>query len=249
MLVLSRKSNESIVIGDQIVIEILEISNNKIRIGIAAPSDVRVVRGELTPKAPVPGRGASVTDQNHGGPNRAVASKSNGKTPPAQHGRLRNSGNNCPVNNSVKEQPLDQPLERGLARPLDRLRRSVVGGSGGGSANPNVRTVADEARHRLRQLRQQIHQEVPNLDLIDSEPVGQGVAEPSSPYQVRPLRQASQRVSQSASQKSQQDLMSCSSDERTARQEVYWQVEALNQYRGEWVAEENCWYEMSTATV
>lgn len=55
MLVISRKHNESIVIGDRIVIEVLEIGPSKIRLGIAAPDNVRIVRGELQPKAPLAG--------------------------------------------------------------------------------------------------------------------------------------------------------------------------------------------------
>ncbi len=49
MLVLSRKTNESIIINDQIAIEILQIKGNQIRIGIVAPRDVAIRRGELTP--------------------------------------------------------------------------------------------------------------------------------------------------------------------------------------------------------
>lgn len=49
MLVLSRKKNESIIIGDNIKIEVLKVSGNTVRIGIQAPRDVKVLRGELAP--------------------------------------------------------------------------------------------------------------------------------------------------------------------------------------------------------
>ena len=49
MLVLSRKVNEEIVIGDNVKITVLQIKGNSIRLGIDAPSDVRIVRGELPP--------------------------------------------------------------------------------------------------------------------------------------------------------------------------------------------------------
>ena len=47
MLVLSRKSNESIVINDDIVITIVEIRGDKVRLGIVAPKDVPVHRQEV----------------------------------------------------------------------------------------------------------------------------------------------------------------------------------------------------------
>ena len=47
MLVLTRKQKESIKIGDSIVITILRVQGHSVRVGIEAPRDVRVVRGEL----------------------------------------------------------------------------------------------------------------------------------------------------------------------------------------------------------
>jgi len=47
MLVLSRKKNESILINDDIRIEILQIKGKQIRLGITAPDHMRVLRGEL----------------------------------------------------------------------------------------------------------------------------------------------------------------------------------------------------------
>lgn len=47
MLVLSRKENESLVIGNGIKVTVLKIKGNRITIGIEADRDVRVVRGEL----------------------------------------------------------------------------------------------------------------------------------------------------------------------------------------------------------
>ena len=47
MLVLTRKRDEVIQIGDNIVIKILKTGKGAIKIGIDAPGDVRVIRGEL----------------------------------------------------------------------------------------------------------------------------------------------------------------------------------------------------------
>lgn len=47
MLVLTRKRDEVIQIGDNIVIKILKTGKGAIKIGIDAPADIRVVRGEL----------------------------------------------------------------------------------------------------------------------------------------------------------------------------------------------------------
>ena len=47
MLILSRKVGESIAIGDNINIVVNRIAGNRVAIGIKAPNNVRVVRGEL----------------------------------------------------------------------------------------------------------------------------------------------------------------------------------------------------------
>ena len=47
VLVLSRKRNESIVIGGKIVVTVVEIRGDKCRLGIEAPSDVDVHRREV----------------------------------------------------------------------------------------------------------------------------------------------------------------------------------------------------------
>ena len=47
MLVLSRKRNESIVIGDNIVVTIVSLHRNKVGLGINAPPDIRIHRQEI----------------------------------------------------------------------------------------------------------------------------------------------------------------------------------------------------------
>ena len=47
MLILSRKINEKIQIGDDITLSILEIRGDQVKIGIDAPRDVKVFRQEV----------------------------------------------------------------------------------------------------------------------------------------------------------------------------------------------------------
>jgi carbon storage regulator len=47
MLVLTRKSNQSIMIGDDIEVSVLSVMGDKVRIGIQAPQEVPVFRTEI----------------------------------------------------------------------------------------------------------------------------------------------------------------------------------------------------------
>ncbi len=47
MLVLSRKPGEKLVINNNITVTILEVIGNRVKVGIDAPGNVRVLRGEL----------------------------------------------------------------------------------------------------------------------------------------------------------------------------------------------------------
>jgi carbon storage regulator len=47
MLVLTRKSNQSIMIGDDIEVSVLSVMGEKVRIGIQAPRDIPVFRTEV----------------------------------------------------------------------------------------------------------------------------------------------------------------------------------------------------------
>lgn len=47
MLVLSRKKNESIMIGDHIEVKILSVDGDQVKLGIVAPKSVKVHRSEI----------------------------------------------------------------------------------------------------------------------------------------------------------------------------------------------------------
>ena len=50
MLVLSRRERERIRLGDSIVVTVVRVAGDKVRLGIEAPLDVRVLRDELEPR-------------------------------------------------------------------------------------------------------------------------------------------------------------------------------------------------------
>lgn len=47
MLVLTRKVDQTVRIGDEILIHVSSIKNNQVRLALDVPKDVRVLRGEL----------------------------------------------------------------------------------------------------------------------------------------------------------------------------------------------------------
>ena len=68
MLVLSRKQNETILIDGRIKIEVLKAKGNTIKLGISAPSDVKILRGELAPFGIADSDPAAGTALNNGDP-------------------------------------------------------------------------------------------------------------------------------------------------------------------------------------
>ena len=52
MLVLSRKLDQEIRIGENIVVRVIAIKGNQVRLGIVAPAEVPVLREELLAKVP-----------------------------------------------------------------------------------------------------------------------------------------------------------------------------------------------------
>ncbi len=47
MLVVTRKVDESLIIADNIEITVLDVSRDKVKIGVSAPKDIKIIRNEL----------------------------------------------------------------------------------------------------------------------------------------------------------------------------------------------------------
>ncbi len=75
MLVLTRKLAESIKIGDDIVIKVIQTGKGKVKLGIEAPAHVRVLRAELTEFATAPAVAVGA-DHGHAGLQREIESTS-----------------------------------------------------------------------------------------------------------------------------------------------------------------------------
>jgi carbon storage regulator len=54
MLVLSRRENERIQLGDSIVLTVVKVAGDRVRLGIEAPADVLILRTELEPRETAP---------------------------------------------------------------------------------------------------------------------------------------------------------------------------------------------------
>jgi carbon storage regulator CsrA len=52
VLILSRREAECICLGDDIVLTIVAVGNDKVRIGVKAPAGIRILRHELESHAP-----------------------------------------------------------------------------------------------------------------------------------------------------------------------------------------------------
>ena len=51
MLILTRRTNQTLTIGGDITISVMEIRGSQVRIGVSAPGGITILRGELLEKA------------------------------------------------------------------------------------------------------------------------------------------------------------------------------------------------------
>ena len=80
MLVLTRKVQQQIQIGDKVTITIVRVKGQTVRVGIEAPKDVRVIRSELTALTQVESRSASKSNAAEDGGSFVEASSGGGLT-------------------------------------------------------------------------------------------------------------------------------------------------------------------------
>ena len=64
MLVLARKTDESIVIGEDIVVKIISVENGVVKLGIDAPKEVAIIRNELIEEVKEHNKAASLEEIN-----------------------------------------------------------------------------------------------------------------------------------------------------------------------------------------
>lgn len=63
MLILSRKVNEKIMIGDDVVLTIIETRGEQVKIGVEAPKSVKVFRHEVFEAVQKENKAAAVSDE------------------------------------------------------------------------------------------------------------------------------------------------------------------------------------------
>jgi carbon storage regulator len=63
MLVLSRKAGETITIGDGITVSVIRLEGGRVRLGVDAPKNVRIIRGELEKWLSAPQEESELSEQ------------------------------------------------------------------------------------------------------------------------------------------------------------------------------------------
>ena len=82
MLILSRRTDESIVIGDEVTITILSVKGKQVRVGIDAPPSVSVHREEIYRKI----QGGEPEEGSEGAAPSAAAAETEGADEPSREG-------------------------------------------------------------------------------------------------------------------------------------------------------------------
>lgn len=134
MLVLSRKQKQQIKIGDDVVITVLQIKGGSVRLGIEAPREIHVMRGELEEfREPAPkqatGKSAATANENSvANPAREFAESTTDVTS-ENHGTPEFAGSASGTDNgNIFELKIHGSVEDGVVAPtrLSEIVESVV---------------------------------------------------------------------------------------------------------------------------
>ncbi|MEX2026299.1 MAG: carbon storage regulator [Pirellulaceae bacterium] len=125
MLVLTRKLQERIKIGENVTITVLRVKGNAVRIGIEAPRSVRVIRAEL----PTDGEASAVESLQATGGEEADVSAA-GAAPAMENGRVGGSESDAPPAASPLRFPQRRMINRCGAPPLRVACSQALAGSG-----------------------------------------------------------------------------------------------------------------------
>lgn len=236
MLILTRKRHQSIVIGDDIVIEILEVSKGQIRVGIAAPDDVRVLRGELPRIEPDDSRDheAEVADYESYGP-ASIESGGDSRSSAFHSGETRRRKRVRPGLDAQESHRalLQDPSSSVASETWYRLRqlrsRLANGRARGATTTREVTSTADDRRSKSIDPRSEATSEV---DLHPQRPLQSWLSE----------RRSGSPTSTRVSEKDCGYRVSGAGNGRRIP-DAYSRVERLNEYRGEWLNRQPVWFD------
>ena len=83
MLVLTRSVGESVVIGDDVIVKVVEVRGDVVRLGVEAPTAVRIYREELYRELVEANRAAAAGPQEELSTLLTAAAAAKGRRPPA----------------------------------------------------------------------------------------------------------------------------------------------------------------------
>lgn len=121
MLVLTRKTDQKIQIGENITITVIRVKGQSVRIGIDAPQQVRVMRTELTAGEPKHSEQSIVASQaSLNVPVKSMASKEHAAEAPVP------GSSSASQDSSPQEGPSCRPLVSRLCRTPGASRATVI---------------------------------------------------------------------------------------------------------------------------
>ncbi|HEY6563608.1 MAG TPA: carbon storage regulator [Pirellulaceae bacterium] len=125
MLVLTRRLEQEITIGDAITIRILGVRGKSVRLGIEAPSSIRILRGELESHALAPPDRSETVDIEQLGQIRTEPPSNMGQCPIHQPVLVAANPMRKPRPRRNRQLAGIPPRSNALSQPLTRRRISI----------------------------------------------------------------------------------------------------------------------------